>query len=162
MTLDNATLTATVSVFYQVKADQARQAFYTMANPVQQITANVNSVFLAHMPSINLADAWRSRNQISDAVTAELSEKIETSGYSINSALVNEIDTTPQVKEAMNKITANQRNLDAAKAAADANYISQVRQTKADAERMALQGDGFRRMRENMAVGSGRSAPEDP
>jgi regulator of protease activity HflC (stomatin/prohibitin superfamily) len=157
MTLDNATLTATVSVFYQVKADQARQAFYTMANPVQQITANVNSVILAHMPSINLADAWRSRNQISDAVTAELSEKMATSGYSINSALVNEIDTTPQVKEAMNKITANQRNLDAAKAAADANYITQVRQAEADAERMALQGDGFRRMRENMAVGLGEA-----
>jgi regulator of protease activity HflC (stomatin/prohibitin superfamily) len=128
-----------------------------MANPVQQITANVNSVILAHMPSINLADAWRSRNQISDAVTAELSEKMETSGYSINSALVNEIDTTPQVKEAMNKITANQRNLDAAKAAADANYITQVRQAEADAERMALQGDGFRRMRENMAVGLGEA-----
>jgi regulator of protease activity HflC (stomatin/prohibitin superfamily) len=157
MTLDNATLTATVSVFYQVKADQARQAFYTMANPVQQITANVNSVILAHMPSINLADAWRSRNQISDAVTVELSEKMASSGYSINSALVNEIDTTPQVKEAMNKITANQRNLDAAKAAADANYITQVRQAEADAERMALQGDGFRRMRENMAIGLGEA-----
>jgi regulator of protease activity HflC (stomatin/prohibitin superfamily) len=157
MTRDNATLTATVSVFYQVKADQARQAFYTMANPVQQITANVNSVILAHMPSIDLADAWRSRDQISDAVTAELSEKMATSGYSINSALVNEIDTTPQVKEAMNRITANQRNLDAAKAAADATYITQVRQAEADAERMALQGNGFRRMRENMAAGLGEA-----
>ena len=45
-TLDNVFLEAVVSVQYQVLRDKCFEAFYSLTNPVQQITAHVYDVSL--------------------------------------------------------------------------------------------------------------------
>lgn len=47
-TLDNVFLTAVVSVQYQVLRDKTFEAFYSLTNPQQQITAHVYDVSILH------------------------------------------------------------------------------------------------------------------
>ena len=48
-TLDNVFLEAVVSVQYQVLRDKCFEAFYSLTNPVQQITAHVYDVSLHYV-----------------------------------------------------------------------------------------------------------------
>ena len=71
-----------------------------------------------------------------------LHDKMMAYGFTIENTLVTSIDPDKDVKKAMNKIIATEKEKIARKNAADAYYIEQVRTAEADRDRKRLQGEG--------------------
>jgi len=76
-----------------------------------------------------------------------------TYGYDIIKALVTDIDPDPQVKEAMNRINAAEREKIAAEYEGEAERIRIVAKAKAEAESKRLQGQGIADQRREIAKG---------
>lgn len=142
-TQDNVFLRVMVSVQYFVQPDKVYEAFYKLADPSTQITSFVFDVVRARVPQIKLDDVFEKKDEIADAVHAELSQVMDDFGYGIVRALVTDIDPDAKVKMAMNEINAAQRMRMAAQEKGEADKILTVKAAEAEAESKALQGKGI-------------------
>ena len=87
------------------------------------------------------------------AVKAELNDAMMEYGYDIIKTLVTDIDPDAQVKAAMNRINASEREKIAAQFEGDAARILIVEKAKAEAESKRLQGQGIADQRREIARG---------
>ena len=100
-----------------------------------------------------LDDVFLRKDDIAIAVKSELNEAMMTYGYDIIKTLVTDIDPDAQVKEAMNRINAADREKTAAQYEGDAQRILIVERAKAEAESKRLQGQGIADQRREIARG---------
>lgn len=142
-----------VSVQYQVIKTQVYDAFYKLDNPYSQITSYVFDVVRAEVPKLRLDDVFEKKDDIAIAVKNELQEAMNTYGYDIIKTLVTDIDPDEQVKQAMNRINASEREKIAAQYEGDAQRILIVEKAKAEAESKRLQGQGIADQRREIAKG---------
>lgn len=147
MTADNATVQVVVAVQYYVLKERAGAAFYVLQNPTTQVASFVQSVVLAHVPTLRLDDVFTARTQIAHAVREGLRDSMDEYGYGIANALVTSIDPAASVKDAMNAISAATRNRIAAVEQAEAERLRLVKAAEAEAEAKALQGKGVAQQR---------------
>lgn len=159
-TQDNVFVTMMVSVQYEVKDEMVYTAHYKMTNPKQQITAYIFDVVRASVPRIKLDDVFEQKDQIAQAVKAELGESMSSFGFHIHQALVTDIDPDAGVKRAMNEINAARRMRDAATDKAEAEKILVVKAAEADAESKHLSGVGIARQRKAIVDGLRDSVSE--
>ena len=152
-TLDNVFLKMKVSVQYQVIKEQVADAFYKLENPENQITSYVFDVVRAEVPKLKLDDVFVRKDDIAIAVKGELQEAMQSYGYDIIKALVTDIDPDDQVKHAMNRINAAEREKTAAEYESEAQKIRIVAVAKAEAESKKLQGQGIADQRREIAAG---------
>ncbi len=152
-TLDNVFLKMKVSVQYQVIKEQVADAFYRLENPENQITSYVFDVVRAEVPKLKLDDVFVRKDDIAIAVKGELQEAMQSYGYDIIKALVTDIDPDEQVKHAMNRINAAERERTAAEYESEAQKIRIVAVAKAEAESKKLQGQGIADQRREIAKG---------
>ncbi len=152
-THDNVFVRVLVSVQYHVLSEKVYEAFYRLADPHAQITAFVFDVVRARVPGIVLDDVFERKDDIANAVKAELSEVMDDFGYGIVKALVTDIDPDPHVKAAMNEINAAQRLRIAASEKGEADRILKVKAAQAEAESKALQGRGIADQRKAIIEG---------
>jgi len=142
-----------VSVQYQVIKEQVADAFYKLENPENQITSYVFDVVRAEVPKLKLDDVFVRKDDIAIAVKGELQEAMQSYGYDIIKALVTDIDPDEQVKHAMNRINAAEREKTAAEYESEAQKIRIVAVAKAEAESKKLQGQGIADQRREIAKG---------
>jgi regulator of protease activity HflC (stomatin/prohibitin superfamily) len=128
-------------------------AFYKLDYPHDQITSYVFDVVRAEVPKMILDDVFLRKDDIAIAVKSELNEAMMTYGYDIIKTLVTDIDPDAQVKEAMNRINAADREKTAAQYEGDAQRILIVERAKAEAESKRLQGQGIADQRREIARG---------
>ena len=152
-TLDNVFIKMKVSVQYQVIKDQVGDAFYKLEFPEAQITSYVFDVVRAEVPKMRLDDVFVRKDDIAIAVKGELQEAMQSYGYDIVKALVTDIDPDEQVKHAMNRINAAEREKTAAEYESEAQRIRIVAVAKAEAESKKLQGQGIADQRREIAKG---------
>jgi regulator of protease activity HflC (stomatin/prohibitin superfamily) len=152
-TLDNVFIRMKVSVQYQVIADQVADSFYRLENPENQITSYVFDVVRAEVPKLKLDDVFVRKDDVAIAVKGELQEAMQSYGYDIIKALVTDIDPDEQVKHAMNRINAAEREKTAAEYESEAQKIRIVAVAKAEAESKKLQGQGIADQRREIAAG---------
>lgn len=152
-TLDNVFIRMKVSVQYQVIRSQAADAYYRLENPQDQITSYVFDVVRAEVPKLKLDDVFVKKDDIAIAVKAELQDAMQSYGYDIIKALVTDIDPDEQVKHAMNRINAAEREKTAAEYESEAQRIRIVAVAKAEAESKKLQGQGIADQRREIAKG---------
>ena len=93
------------------------------------------------------------KDDIAIAVKKELNQAMMDYGYDIIKTLVTDIDPDAQVKEAMNRINASEREKIAAQFEGDAARILIVEKAKAEAESKRLQGQGIADQRREIARG---------
>ena len=108
-TLDDVFVKLKVSVQYVVIRDKVYEAFYKLEYPHDQITSYVFDVVRAEVPKMKLDDVFVKKDDIAIAVKSELQEAMLAYGYDIIKTLVTDIDPDAQVKEAMNRINASER-----------------------------------------------------
>ncbi|MDG2356666.1 MAG: SPFH domain-containing protein [Polaribacter sp.] len=142
-----------VSVQYKVIYEKVYDAFYKLDYPHDQITSYVFDVVRAEVPKMRLDDVFVKKDDIAIAVKSELNEAMMTYGYDIIKTLVTDIDPDAQVKEAMNRINASEREKVAAQYEGDAQRILIVERAKAEAESKRLQGQGIADQRREIARG---------
>ena len=152
-TLDNVFIRMKVSVQYQVIRNQVADAYYRLENPENQITSFVFDVVRAEVPKMKLDDVFVRKDDIAIAVKGELQEAMNSYGYDIIKALVTDIDPDEQVKHAMNRINAAEREKTAAEYESEAQRIRIVAVAKAEAESKKLQGQGIADQRREIAKG---------
>ena len=142
-TLDDVFVRLKISVQYKVIKDKVYDAFYKLDYPHDQITSYVFDVVRAEVPKMKLDDVFVRKDDIALAVKAELNEAMSGYGFDIIKTLVTDIDPDAQVKEAMNRINASEREKIAAQFEGDAARILIVEKAKAEAESKRLQGQGI-------------------
>lgn len=152
-TKDDVFVRLKVSVQYKVIKLQVYDAFYRLDNPYNQITSYVFDVIRAEVPKLRLDDVFEKKDDIAVAVKGELQEAMNTYGYDIIKTLVTDIDPDEQVKHAMNRINASEREKIAAQYEGDAQRILIVEKAKAEAESKRLQGQGIADQRREIAKG---------
>jgi regulator of protease activity HflC (stomatin/prohibitin superfamily) len=152
-TLDDVFVKLKVSVQFVVIRDKVYEAFYKLEYPHDQITSYVFDVVRAEVPKMKLDDVFVKKDDIAIAVKAELQDAMLDYGYDIIKTLVTDIDPDAQVKEAMNRINASEREKIAAQFEGDAARILIVEKAKAEAESKRLQGRGIADQRREIAKG---------
>jgi regulator of protease activity HflC (stomatin/prohibitin superfamily) len=152
-TLDDVFTRLKISVQYKVVKDKVYEAFYKLDYPHEQITSYVFDVVRAEVPKMKLDDVFVKKDDIAIAVKKELNEAMMDYGYDIIKTLVTDIDPDAQVKEAMNRINASEREKIAAQFEGDAARILIVEKAKAEAESKRLQGQGIADQRREIARG---------
>lgn len=152
-TLDNVFVKMKISVQFQVIRNQVGDAFYRLESPHDQITSYVFDVVRAEVPKLKLDDVFLKKDDIAVAVKQELQEAMQSYGYDIIKALVTDIDPDEQVKHAMNRINAAEREKTAAEYESEAQKIRIVAVAKAEAESKKLQGQGIADQRREIAKG---------
>ncbi|MAU14691.1 MAG: SPFH domain-containing protein [Muricauda sp.] len=152
-TLDDVFVKLKVSVQYVVIREKVYEAFYKLEYPHDQITSYVFDVVRAEVPKMKLDDVFVKKDDIAIAVKAELQDAMLDYGFDIIKTLVTDIDPDAQVKEAMNRINASEREKIAAQFEGDAQRILIVEKAKAEAESKRLQGQGIADQRREIARG---------
>lgn len=152
-TLDDVFVKLKVSVQYVVIRDKVYEAFYKLEYPHEQITSYVFDVVRAEVPKMKLDDVFVKKDDIAIAVKGELQDAMLDYGYDIIKTLVTDIDPDAQVKAAMNRINAAEREKIAAQFEGDAARIVIVEKAKAEAESKRLQGQGIADQRREIARG---------
>lgn len=152
-TKDNVFIKMKVSVQFKVIQEHVYEAFYKLEYPHDQITAYVFDVVRAEVPKLILDDVFVRKDDIAIAVKRELNEAMTTYGYDIINTLVTDIDPDIQVKNAMNRINAAEREKTAAMFESEAQRIRIVAKAKAEAESKKLQGQGIADQRREIARG---------
>ncbi|AUC86709.1 SPFH domain-containing protein [Polaribacter sp. ALD11] len=152
-TLDDVFVKLKVSVQYKVVTEKVYDAFYKLDYPHDQITSYVFDVVRAEVPKMKLDDVFVKKDDIALAVKAELNDAMMDYGFDIIRTLVTDIDPDPQVKIAMNRINAADREKTAAQYEGDAQRILIVEKAKAEAESKRLQGQGIADQRREIARG---------
>ena len=152
-TKDDVFVKLKVSVQYRVLNEKVYDAFYKLDYPQDQITSYVFDVIRAEVPKMKLDDVFEKKDDIANAVKRELNDAMINYGYDIIKALVTDIDPDAQVKEAMNRINAAEREKVAAQYEGDAARILIVEKAKAEAESKRLQGQGIADQRREIARG---------
>ncbi|WP_046755278.1 SPFH domain-containing protein [Kordia jejudonensis] len=152
-TLDDVFVRLKVSVQYKVIKDKVYDAFYKLDYPHDQITSYVFDVVRAEVPKMKLDDVFVKKDDIAIAVKSELNDAMMEYGYDIIKTLVTDIDPDAQVKAAMNRINAADREKTAAQYEGDAQRILIVEKAKAEAESKRLQGQGIADQRREIARG---------
>ncbi|TYP76907.1 SPFH domain-containing protein [Aquimarina intermedia] len=152
-TKDDVFVRLKISVQYQVLKTKIYDAFYRLENPQDQITSYVFDVVRAEVPKMKLDDVFERKDDIAIAVKSELNEAMIDYGYDIIKTLVTDIDPDLQVKEAMNRINAAEREKIAAEYEAEAERIKIVAKARAEAESKRLQGQGIADQRREIARG---------
>ena len=152
-TKDDVFVRLKVSVQFKVIKDKVYDAFYKLDYPHDQITSYVFDVVRAEVPKMILDDVFLKKDDIAIAVKTELNDAMLEYGYDIIKTLVTDIDPDSQVKEAMNRINAAEREKVAAQFEGDAQRILIVEKAKAEAESKRLQGQGIADQRREIARG---------
>ena len=152
-TKDDVFVQLKISVQFQILREKVYDAFYKLQNPHDQITAYIFDTVRAEVPKMKLDDVFEKKDDIAQAIQRELKESMLGYGYDIVKALVTDIDPDAQVKEAMNRINAAEREKLAAQFEGDAQRILIVERAKAEAESKRLQGMGIADQRREIARG---------
>ncbi|MCW4470381.1 SPFH domain-containing protein [Flavobacterium sp. MFBS3-15] len=152
-TKENVFVKMKVSVQFKVIQEKVFDAFYKLEYPHDQITSYVFDVVRAEVPKLKLDDVFERKDDIAIAVKRELNEAMAGYGYDIINTLITDIDPDPQVKHAMNRINAADREKSAAEYEAEAQRIRIVAKAKAEAESKRLQGQGIADQRREIARG---------
>ncbi|MGB2272842.1 MAG: SPFH domain-containing protein, partial [Flavicella sp.] len=152
-TKDDVFVQLKISVQFQILREKVYDAFYKLQNPSDQITAYIFDTVRAEVPKMKLDDVFEKKDDIAQAIQRELKESMLDYGYDIVKALVTDIDPDAQVKEAMNRINAAEREKLAAQFEGDAQRILIVERAKAEAESKRLQGKGIADQRREIARG---------
>jgi regulator of protease activity HflC (stomatin/prohibitin superfamily) len=152
-TKDDVFVRLKVSVQYQINKDTVYDAFYRLENPHDQITSYVFDTIRAEVPKMKLDDVFERKDDVAIAIKRELSQAMQEYGYTIIKALVTDIDPAQEVKIAMNRINASEREKVAAQYEGDAERIKIVEKARAEAESKRLQGQGIADQRREIAKG---------
>lgn len=152
-TKDDVFVRLKISVQFEVVKEKVYDAFYKLENSAAQITSYVFDVVRAEVPKMKLDDVFERKDDIAIAVKSELNEAMADYGYDMIKTLVTDIDPDEQVKDAMNRINASEREKVAAEFEAEAERIKIVAKASAEAESKRLQGQGIADQRREIARG---------
>lgn len=152
-TKDNVFVNVHVSIQYCVLPDCVDKAFYTLANPEQQIEDYVMNSIRGLIPTHDIDDLFSMRGEIAASVKEQVDSHMDRYGYDIVTVLITDIVPAASVRDAMNQIQMYQRLKAAATDKAEAQKMQVIKAAEADAEAKRLSGVGLAEQRKAIVAG---------
>lgn len=156
-TKDNVFVDVRYSVQYTVKPEDSAKSIYSMTDPRNQIVSYTDNLLRSYVSSLNLDSLYDSSNELEAQMREKINKILQEHGYTVLDLLLKSISPESNVMEAMNKINASQRLLEASRNEAEAKYITEVKQAEADKDRKRLQGEGISLQRQAIMDGYKKS-----
>jgi len=152
-TTDNVFVDLVIAVQFYVEKDNVWNAFYKLSQPRAQMESYVFDTVRAKVPHMKLDEVFEKKEDIALDVKEKLQDVMSEFGYTIYTALVNDIRPDAKVAEAMNEINAQQRYQVAAEHKGEAEKILIIKSAEADAESKRLSGEGIAQQRKAIVEG---------
>eukprot|EP00435_Cladocopium_sp_Y103_P011258 s3545_g2.t3 len=175
-TKDNVTVTVVTACQFRVQKDMVKQiqrrlesstiasvdqcgallwgvAHFDIADPFNQIAAEVDSVLRSTLPTMTLDESYEAKEKMVNEILASVREAMGKYGYDIINVLITDIRPERSVMDAMNEINASRRQREAAFERGEAEKLLKIKASEADAEAKRLAGVGMANMRAAMAQG---------
>lgn len=142
-----------VSAQFRIKPEDTYTAYYEMNDPDEQIQARFENALRSKVPNMTFEELYASHTELSEHVFKVVGEKMKDFGFTVESVQVRHIAPPREVEDAMNRVRASERNLQAEKLEGEAVKARMILEGEADAEKKALQGKGIADMRKNIMDG---------
>ena len=126
-TSDNVFVNLRVIIKYSIPVEKMETAFYSMKEPIRQITNDVENIIRSRTPDISLEKLFTEKDAISNAIRKDLSEHLSKMGYDILDAQLVDIKPPPGIMEAMNKNIEAKRMRDVLEYEAETNKIVAIK-----------------------------------
>lgn len=152
-TNDNVFVDLLIAVQFYVKETDVWNAFYKLTNSRAQMESYVFDIVRAKVPTMSLDDVFEKKEDIAFDIQDNLKEVMPEYGFTIKTALVNDIQPDAKVATAMNEINTQQRLRVAAEYEGDAKKVLVVKAAEADAESKRLSGIGIAEQRKAIVGG---------
>ncbi|SYZ64937.1 SPFH_domain_/_Band_7_family (plasmid) [Leishmania braziliensis MHOM/BR/75/M2904] len=152
-TRDNAVVNIETRLHYKVIPEYAEDAFYRFSNPSEQIASFAASIVRGEVPKYTLDELFLMSDEIKKVVGSELTEKLRSFGFSLESTLLTRIEPSPSVKMAISQTQINAYRRTAAEHESELNKILAVKAAEADYEEKRLSGVGLAQERKAIMNG---------
>eukprot|EP00281_Chroomonas_sp_CCMP1168_P030364 CAMPEP_0206253340 /NCGR_PEP_ID=MMETSP0047_2-20121206/23099_1 /ASSEMBLY_ACC=CAM_ASM_000192 /TAXON_ID=195065 /ORGANISM="Chroomonas mesostigmatica_cf, Strain CCMP1168" /LENGTH=257 /DNA_ID=CAMNT_0053679541 /DNA_START=107 /DNA_END=877 /DNA_ORIENTATION=- len=152
-TKDNVSIRVTSAVQYAVDPERVDDYYFRLDQPQRQISAHVEDSVRSFMPTMELDQAFESKEEMAEAIKQHVAGSMGQFGIIVSRCLVTDMQPDSAVLQAMNQINSAKRLREAALEKAEAEKIMTVRSAEADAESKHLSGVGVSRMRQAITDG---------
>lgn len=152
-TSDHVFVSVRLAVQNSVLPSSVVDAMYKLSDVHAQVEAYVSDVVRSEVPQMTLQDLYEKKDHLSDSVLRQLHAEMREYGFAIHRTLVTDIAPDPGVVEAMNEINRQRYHWQSATLQAEACQIRLVRSAQAEADAMALKGEGLARQRGAIIAG---------
>jgi regulator of protease activity HflC (stomatin/prohibitin superfamily) len=142
-----------VSIQYQILQEKVYDAYYSLTNPTQQITAHVYNVVRSELPTLELDVVFESKEELAMSVKTSLAKTMTQYGFQILQVLITDLDPDQRVKNAMNEINSSKRLKFAVAERSEGEKILKVKSAEAEAESKYLSGVGVAKQRKAIVDG---------
>lgn len=152
-TRDNAFLKFPVAVQFRVIESKAKEAFYELQDPVEQMSSYILNLIRSRAASLDMNELYTNKDEISNYVEAELKDELSKFGYEIVRVLIDQPEPSKEVADSFNRVIASQREKEAAQAQADALKVKLIGEAQAEAESLKLKAQAYVEQRKTLANG---------
>lgn len=142
-TRDNAVVVIETRLHYKVIPEHVKDAFYRFSNPSEQIASFASSIIRGEVPKYTLDELFLMSDEIKKVVSSELTDKLQSFGFSLESTLLTRIEPSGSVKQAISQTQINAYRRTAAEHESQLNKILAIKAAEADFEEKRLSGMGL-------------------
>lgn len=154
---DNAFVTVPIRVQFRVDEANAKDAYYRLANPVQQIRSYVVNQVRSTASSKSFDELFQSRNAFEADVESTLKARMSEFGFVIENVLVDDPQPSDELRTAFDRVIASERLKEAAENEGEAAKILTVKRAQAEKIGMELRGEALANFRKTITTGNGEA-----
>lgn len=151
---DKAFLTIPVKVQYKVIPENAKEAFYELSEPEEQIKSYIFNTIRSKAFDQTMDSLFSDKTTLEDDAKNALTNTFKDYGYEIVNVLIDNPQPSEEIVFAFNRVIASAREKDAAENEAEALKIKLVGEAKAEKASLILKGEAFKEYRALIAEGN--------
>jgi regulator of protease activity HflC (stomatin/prohibitin superfamily) len=152
-TSDNMFVSLPVNLMIQVEPQNAKDAFYKLEQPHEQVRAWVLNTVRSTAASMTLEEMFNDREKVVGEVRQLLTSKLSEFGYRLEGVLIDQPTVSQEVQSSFNRVVAATREKEAALQEGEAVKIRIVKQAEAEADAQRERAKGLADSRRILAAG---------
>ncbi len=152
-TSDNMFVSLPVNLMIQVEPQNAKDAFYKLQKPHEQVRAWVLNTVRSIAAGMTLEEMFNDRERVVNEVRGLLTAKLSEFGYRLEGVLIDQPMVSAEVQSSFNRVVAATREKEAALQEGEAIKIRIVKQAEAEADAQRERAKGLADSRRILAVG---------
>lgn len=152
-TSDNMFVSLPVNLMIQVEPQNAKDAFYKLQKPHEQVRSWVLNTVRSIAATMTLEDMFNDREKVVNEVRGLLTAKLSEFGYRLEGVLIDQPTVSQEVQASFNRVVAATREKEAALQEGEAVKIRIVKQAEAEADAQRERAKGLADSRRILAIG---------
>lgn len=152
-TSDNMFVSLPVNLMIQVEPQNAKDAFYKLQKPHEQVRAWVLNTVRSIAAGMTLEEMFNDRERVVSEVRGLLTAKLSEFGYRLEGVLIDQPMVSAEVQSSFNRVVAATREKEAALQEGEAIKIRIVKQAEAEADAQRERAKGLADSRRILAAG---------